>query len=113
MLSVSFDEPKLRGKKGYWGIITQIHDYSCDLKLWNQTVDLIRPEYFTSLQYSEEECLQRQLLCERIRKLLDLADLEESAYSILGTLGKIKRPYLTDLEERLLILLEQEYGITK
>ncbi len=105
------DEPKLRGKKGCWGIVTEIHEYSCDLKLWNQSVDLIRPEYFKSLQYSEEECVQVEVLCERIRQLLDTGNLEESAHSILAKLGKIKRPYLTSLEEKLLELLEKEYGI--
>ena len=105
------DEPKLRGKKGCWGIVTQIREYSCALKLWNETVDLIRPEYFKSLQYSEEECMQVEVLWERIRKLLDTGDLEESARSILAKLGKIKRPYLTSLEEKLLALLEKEYGI--
>ncbi len=82
-----------------------------DLKLWNQSVDLIRPEYFKSLQYSEEECTQVEVLCERIRQLLDTGNLEESARSILAKLGKIKRPYLTSLEEKLLELLEQEYGL--
>ena len=107
------DEPKLRGKKGCWGIVTQIHEYSCDLILWNETVDLIRPEYFKSLQYSEKECKQMEFLCERIRQLLDTEDLEESAFSILAKLGMIQRPYLTTLEEKLLALLEKEYGIIK
>ena len=48
------------------------------------------------------------VLSERIRKLLDTGNLEESAQSILAKLGKIQRPYLTDLEEKLLFLLEQE-----
>ena len=112
-LILGAEEPKLRGKKGCWGIVTNIHEYSCDLKLWNETVDLIRPEYFQSLQYSEEECEQREFLCERIRQLLDTGDLEESAYSILAKLGTIQRPYLTTLEEKLLALLEKEYGIIK
>jgi hypothetical protein len=104
------DEPKLRGKKGCWGIVTAIHEYSCDLKLWNETVDLIRPEYFQSLGYSEAECERMAVLCERIRQLLDGADLESTACSILAQLGQIKRPYLTSLEEKLLALLEREYG---
>ena len=107
------DEPKLRGKKGCWAIVTQINKYSCDLKLWDLTVDLVRPEYFKSLQYSQSECQQVQVLCERIRKLIDSGELEESASGILAKLGKIQRPYLTDLEEKLLALLEQEYGILR
>lgn len=105
------DEPKLRGKKGCWAIVTQINQYSCDLRLWNESVDLIKPEYIQSLQYSQEDCEQMQVLCARMRKLLDHADLEESALSILAKLGKIKRPYLTNLETKLLTLLEKEYGV--
>lgn len=104
------DEPKLRGKKGCWGIITEIQEYSCNLKLWNESVDLIKPECFQSLQFSEAECQERELLCERIRNLLDISQLEETAISILAKLGKIKRPGLTVLEEKLLSLLEKEYN---
>lgn len=110
-LIIAGDEPKLRGKKGLWGIVTQIHESSCDLKLWNESVDLIRPEYLSSLGYTEEECMEKELLWLRIRRLLDIEDLESSAYSILAQLGKVKRSYLTVLEEKLLVLLENEYGI--
>lgn len=105
------DEPKLRGKKGCWGIVTAIHEYSCDLKLWNETVDLIRPEQIKSCQYSESECEQIELLSARIRRLLDTGELENTAYSLLKNLGKITRPYLTNLEENLLLLLEEEYNL--
>ncbi|WP_269141712.1 hypothetical protein [Nostoc sp. NZL] len=36
--------------------------------------------------------------------------LEETVKSLLQLLGKLNRPYLTAVEEKLLTLLESEYG---
>ena len=48
---------------------------------------------------------------DRITKLRNTGDLEAVAYAHLKHLGELKRPYLTQLEEKLLRLLEQEYKI--
>jgi hypothetical protein len=37
--------------------------------------------------------------------------LEEAARAVLKHLGELKRPYLSELEEKLLGFIEQEYGI--
>jgi hypothetical protein len=52
-----------------------------------------------------------QELCDRILRLREKDELEESVYAFLGFLGKLKRPELTLLEEKLLTVLEAEYGI--
>ena len=54
-----------------------------------------------------------QELGDRIKRLRERDSLEESAYSFLGFLGKLKRPELTPLEEKLLSVLESEYGIVE
>jgi len=50
-------------------------------------------------------------VCLRITKLRNSGKLEEAAVANLKHLGELKRSYLTPLEEKLLGLLEQEYGI--
>lgn len=37
--------------------------------------------------------------------------LEETLKNLLQSLGKLNRPYLTAVEEKLLSVVEQEYGI--
>lgn len=110
-LVISADEPQLRGRKGCWAIVTEVHEFSCDLQLWNGLVELIKPEYLKSFDYGEFECERMQDLCERIKRLREKDELEESVYAFLGYLGKLKRPELTPLEEKLLAVLEAEYGI--
>jgi hypothetical protein len=111
VLIISADEPQLRGRKGCWAIVTEVHEFSCDLQLWNGLVELIKPEYLKSFDYGEVECERMQELCDRIKKLREKDELEESVYAFLGFLGKLKRPELTLLEEKLLAVLEAEYGI--
>ena len=48
---------------------------------------------------------------DRITKLRNCGKLEAAAYANLKHLGEVKRPYLTQLEQKLLRLLEQEYKI--
>jgi hypothetical protein len=49
---------------------------------------------------------------DRLQRLTEKDSLEEVAYIFLEFLGKLKRPQLTPLEEKILALLEQKYGIT-
>lgn len=48
---------------------------------------------------------------DRITKLRNCGNLEAAAYAHLKHLGELKRPYLTQLSEKLLRLLEQEYEV--
>jgi hypothetical protein len=73
-------------------------------------VEFVRPEYLKKLDYSEDECEEIQALCERLYKIREHSP-EPTVYSFLSDLGKIKRSSLTAIEDRLLSVLEQEYGI--
>lgn len=42
---------------------------------------------------------------------VDLQEREEAACPVLKHLGKLKRPYLTVVEENLVSVIEKEYGI--
>ncbi len=108
---IASDEPQLRGRSGCWAIVTKVHEYSCDLQLWNGTAELIKPEHLKSMKYTPEEQQQMQSLCHRLIRLRACGNLEPAAHSILSDLGRKKQPYLTPIEEKLLSVLESEYGL--
>ncbi|WP_341532048.1 hypothetical protein WKK05_40890 (plasmid) [Nostoc sp. UHCC 0302] len=102
------DNPELRGKGGCWGIVSQVNDFSCTIKTWDgeYTVGL---QYLKSYEYLPAECQQMQVVCERIARIHS-DSLEETVKSLLQSLGKLNRAYLTAVEEKLLNVLESEYG---
>ncbi|MEH1814572.1 MAG: hypothetical protein V7L09_19415 [Nostoc sp.] len=98
------DNPELRGKGGCWGIVVAVHDFSCTVKLWDGelTVGL---KYLKSYDYLPQECEQMQIIIDRISQVYS-SSLEESVQKFLESLGRLKRAYLTALEEKLLSLVE-------
>ncbi|NDJ25944.1 hypothetical protein GS682_31055 [Nostoc sp. B(2019)] len=104
---IAKDNPELRGKGSCWGIVSQVNDFSCTVKLWNgeYTVGL---QYLKSFNYLPAECEQMRLVCDRINRVYS-DSLEETVKNLLQSLGKLNRPYLTAVEEKLLTLLESEY----
>ncbi|WP_190240780.1 hypothetical protein [Nostoc sp. 'Peltigera membranacea cyanobiont' 210A] len=52
-----------------------------------------------------------QQISDRISRLGKNENLEEAARTVLKRLGELKRPYLTAVEEKLLGLIEREYGL--
>ncbi|MBG1258057.1 hypothetical protein, partial [Nostoc commune] len=102
------DNPELRGKGGCWGIVNHVGEFSCTVKLWDSeyTVGL---QYLKSYNYLPAECEQMQVICDRISRVYS-DSLEETVKNLLQLLGKVNRPYLTAVEEKLLTLLESEYG---
>ncbi|AVH63634.1 hypothetical protein [Nostoc sp. 'Peltigera membranacea cyanobiont' N6] len=100
------DNPELRGKGGCWVIVSQVNEFSCTVKTWNgeYTVGL---QHLKSYNYLPAECEQMQVICDRISRVYSGA-LEESVQKFLESLGKLNRAYLTDLEEKVLSLLELE-----
>lgn len=100
------DNPQLRGRNGCWGIVIAVSSDSCDLQFWNGTEEGIKIEYLLELEYTEEDCEVIRQLNGRIQRLSTLENLEPTAKAFLGILGKIDRPYMTPLEEKLLAVLE-------
>ena len=103
------DNPDLRGKGGCWCIVRQVNDSSCTVVGWDGLYT-VRMDHLKSLEYSDDDCERMREIGDRITKLRNTGDLEAAAYAHLKHLGELKRPYLTLLEEKLLRLLEQEYG---
>ena len=96
--------PDLKGKGGCWAVITAVNDFSCSVQLWDGEYQ-VKPENLKDLLYSNEQQEQIRELSDRISKLYD-PEMEETARAVLASLGKIDRPWLTDIEESLLAVLE-------
>lgn len=106
------DNPELRGKGGCWCIIKDIYKLSCQVNTWDNKY-ILRSENLKSLGYSPEECKQMENINIRMTMLHETGNLDEAALWVLNGLAKLKTPHLTDLEEKLLVLLENEYETKK
>nr|MDJ0580554.1 hypothetical protein [Crocosphaera sp.] len=99
------DNPDLRGKGGCWCVITEVHDFSCTVRLWDGNYQ-VKPENLKELSYSNEQQEEVRKLCDRLSKLYD-PKIEDTAKAILASLGRIDRPWLTEFEEKVLRMLEE------
>lgn len=105
---VAKDNPELTGKGGYWCLVGEVHEYSCMVNTWEDRY-LLPIENLKSCGYSQPECQIVEELNLRMIKLYKTEELDEAALWILKGLAKIKRPYLTEMENKLLSFLEAEY----
>ena len=101
------DNPELRGKGGCWCIVSAVHDFSCTVTAWDGEYTLAL-QHLKSKDYSDAECEEMRGVCLRISKLYS-PDMESAGRAVLKSLGELRRPDLTALEEKLLGVLE-EYG---
>ncbi|MBN3960031.1 hypothetical protein [Nostoc sp. NMS8] len=102
------DNPELRGKGSCWGIVNHVGEFSCTVKTWDGEY-AVGLQHLKSFNYLPQECQQMQEICDRISRVYS-DSLEETVKNLLQSLGKLNRPYLTGVEEKLLTLLESEYG---
>ncbi|MBD2452219.1 hypothetical protein H6G76_35000 [Nostoc sp. FACHB-152] len=105
------ENPDLRGKAGCWCIVTHVGEFSCTVEAWDGEYT-VRIDHLKPLNYSDVECQQMQEICDRITRVRENENLEDAARAMLRYLGELKRPYLTDVEEKLLSVIEQEDGVT-
>ena len=94
------DNPDLRGKGGCWCVITEVHNFSCTVRLWDGNYQ-VKPENLKDLPYSNEQEEEVRKLCDRLSSLYS-PEMEDTAKAVLASLGRIDRPWLTDIEESLL-----------
>ncbi|MEH1814091.1 MAG: hypothetical protein V7K26_16085 [Nostoc sp.] len=104
------DNPELRGKGGCWCIVSHVGELSCTVTMWDGEYT-VRIDHLKSLNYLESECQQMQQISDRISRLQENERLEDAPSAMLKYLGELKRPYLTLVEEKLLSLIEKEYGV--
>ncbi len=107
---IALDNPELRGKGGCWCIVSEIHSFGCTVTTWDGSYT-VRLEHLKSLDYSEKECQKMREISARLTRLHETGNLDAAAYWILNGLGKMPKPYLTPTEEKLLSVLESEYGL--
>ncbi|MGB5596270.1 MAG: hypothetical protein WBM62_19860, partial [Crocosphaera sp.] len=98
------DNPELRGKGGCWAVITEVHNFSCTVRLWDGNYQ-VKPENLKELPYSNDQQEEVRKLSERLSNI-SLDEVEKPMRDFLAGLGKIDRPWLTELEEKVLRMLE-------
>ena len=101
------DNPDLRGYGGAWGIISEVHQFSCTVQLWNG-VKQVRLEHLKELVYSPQQKTDLQQLANRLNQL-PLDSLEPAIKAFLAGLGKLNRTGLTRNEEGMLAFLEESH----
>ena len=106
---IAKDDSELRGRGGCWAIVSVVNDFSCTVRMWDGEY-AVGLQHLKSFNYLPQECEQMQLISDRLARIY-LDSLEETVKSLLQLLGKVNRPYLTAVEEKLLGLIEREYGM--
>jgi hypothetical protein len=108
---IAKDDPEVRGKGGQWCIISEVHAFCCTVNTWegefSVRLENLKSLDYSELDYSEKDSQKMKVLCHRLQGLHS-DDLEEAARCTLAYFGKLERPYLTALEEKLLAVLEAQ-----
>ncbi|NJO63014.1 MAG: hypothetical protein HC836_33790 [Richelia sp. RM2_1_2] len=102
------DNPELKGKSNCWCIVTEVKDFSCIVIAWDGEY-AIAVQYLKSKDYSDFECEEMKKVCDRMSQLYS-PDMEATALVVLKSLGELKRSHLTELEDKLLGVLERDYN---
>lgn len=101
------ENPELRGKGGCWCIVKEVHNFSCTVQAWDGQYQ-VKIEHLKELSYSPNQRQEMEKISDRLVRLYS-PELAGTARAILASLGKLDRPYLIPLEEKLLAVLEAEY----
>ncbi|QFS50202.1 hypothetical protein [Nostoc sphaeroides] len=91
-------------------VVVRVNDFSCTVKSWDGEYT-VAFQHLKSYNYLPAEWEQIQLISDRISRLRENENLEDAPSAVLKHLGELKRPYLTAVEEKLLGLIEKEYGV--
>ena len=102
---------KLKGKGGSWCIVEVVGDRFCVVNTWNNQLT-VPVDNLKSEDFDEEEYQAIEDVGVRMTKLHQTEKLDKAALWILEGLAKLDRPQLTPLEDKLLRVLEEEYGTT-
>ena len=102
---------KLKGKGGSWCIVEEVGDRFCVVNTWNNQLT-VPVDNLKSEDFDEEEYQAIEDVGVRMTKLHQTEKLDKAALWILEGLAKLDRPQLTPLEDKLLRVLEEEYGTT-
>ena len=99
---------KLKGLGGSWCIVSQVYESSCQVNTWNDELE-VPIENLSPLGFDEKQHQTMEDLGVRMTLLHETGKLDDAAMWVLNGLAKLERHYLTDLEEKLLQILEEFY----
>lgn len=102
---------KLKGKGGSWCIVEEVGDRFCVVNTWNNQLT-VPVNNLESKDFDEKEYQAIEDVGVRMTKLHQTEKLDKAALWILEGLAKLDNPHLTPLEDKLLRVLEEEYGTT-
>ena len=102
--------PQLKGFGGCWCIVERVHLSTCTVNTWSDELE-VSIDNLESLEFDELQYRGIEDIGVRMTQLYQTGQLDEAALWVLKGLAKLDRPYLTPLEEKLLQVLESEYGI--
>ena len=105
------ENPDLKGYGGAWAIISEVHQFSCTVQLWNG-VKQVRLEHLKELVYSPQQKTDLQALATRLNQL-PINSLETAIKAFLAGLGKLNRTWLTCNEEGMLYQILFSRGVIK
>ena len=96
-----------RKYNGCWALALSVNEFTLEIDV-HDAVFLVLPD---NLKPIDEPDARRQLptILKRIKRLRESGLLDRGAYVILESLGQ--RTYLTEVEEKILLLLENHYGV--
>ncbi|MEL4895504.1 hypothetical protein [Crocosphaera sp. Alani8] len=98
--------PDLKGRSGQWCIIQEVLDFSCMVRTWDGVIQ-VKLENLKDVYYSYQQQQEIKKISDRLEKIPQ-NKLEDAARNFLETLGKLDRPFLTNLEDKILTVIETE-----
>lgn len=106
------EHPKLRGRSGQWCIIIEVYEFAYSVQFWDGIFpEPLKPEYFKLMDhYSPSEKQQMLQLAERLSKI-PKDRIDYPVHSFLLALGKLQRPYLLPMEEKVLSVIESDLNL--
>ena len=98
------NNPDLKGRSGQWCIIEDVLNFSCLVKTWDGIIQ-VKIENLKDVYYSSQQQQEIKKISHRLSQIPQ-NQLEDSVKQFLEALGKINRPFLTPLEDKILTLIE-------
>ena len=98
------NNPDLKGRSGQWCIVEDVLNFSCLVKTWDGIIQ-VKLENLKDVYYSSQQQQEIKKISDRLSQIPQ-NQLEDSVKQFLEALGKINRPFLTPLEDKILTLIE-------
>ena len=95
------------------GIILEVGEFSARIGVWDGEIEAVKPcnlsEYSFSPAQKAEVVRIRDRILQLQKAIAQAPRLETAALAVLANIAKKKEPYLSEIEEKLLLILEAEY----